>query len=126
MSSFLSQYGSQILTLTFEHLWLTGGAMLFATAIAVPAGIWLTAATGRQLPLSGSSVAEPPAPPGSWRFLTTSSRPRDLVRWPTAPERATSESTISLGSPVSTSTDTSGALRRNMRAMSAPVPSGRW
>ena len=25
-----------------EHLWLTGAAMLFATAIAVPAGIWLT------------------------------------------------------------------------------------
>ncbi len=38
---FLSQYGSEIVTLTIEHLWLTGAAMLFATALAVPAGIWL-------------------------------------------------------------------------------------
>jgi osmoprotectant transport system permease protein len=42
--SFLSQYGGEIATLTIEHLWLTGAAMLFATAIAVPAGIWLTRA----------------------------------------------------------------------------------
>jgi osmoprotectant transport system permease protein len=41
-AGFLSQYGGQIATLTFEHLWLTGSAMIFATAIAVPAGIWLT------------------------------------------------------------------------------------
>jgi osmoprotectant transport system permease protein len=40
--NFLSQYGGEIATLTIEHLWLTGAAMLFATAIAVPAGIWLT------------------------------------------------------------------------------------
>jgi len=39
---FLSQYGGEIATLTLEHLWLTGGAMVFATAIAVPAGIVLT------------------------------------------------------------------------------------
>jgi osmoprotectant transport system permease protein len=39
---FLAQYGSEIATLTVEHLWLTGAAMLFASAIAVPAGIWLT------------------------------------------------------------------------------------
>jgi osmoprotectant transport system permease protein len=39
---FLSQYGGEIATLTLEHLWLTGSAMLFATAIAVPTGIWLT------------------------------------------------------------------------------------
>jgi osmoprotectant transport system permease protein len=43
-SGFLSQYGGEIATLTLEHLWLTGAAMLFATAIAVPAGIWLTRA----------------------------------------------------------------------------------
>ena len=43
-SGFLSQYGSEIVTLTLEHLWLTGAAMLFATAIAVPAGIGLTRA----------------------------------------------------------------------------------
>lgn len=41
-SSFLMQYGGEIATLTLEHLWLTGTAMLFATAIAVPAGIALT------------------------------------------------------------------------------------
>ncbi len=44
MNGFLSQYGSQILELTVEHLWLTGAAMLFATAISVPVGIWLTRA----------------------------------------------------------------------------------
>jgi osmoprotectant transport system permease protein len=41
-SQFLSQYGSQIATLTLEHLWLTASAMVAATAIAVPAGIALT------------------------------------------------------------------------------------
>jgi len=41
-AGFVSQYGGEIATLTIEHLWLTGAAMLFATAIAVPAGIWLT------------------------------------------------------------------------------------
>jgi osmoprotectant transport system permease protein len=41
-SSFLARYGGQIATLTLEHLWLTAAAMLFATAIAVPAGVWLT------------------------------------------------------------------------------------
>jgi osmoprotectant transport system permease protein len=41
-AGFLTQYGAEIATLTVEHLWLTGAAMLFATAIAVPAGIWLT------------------------------------------------------------------------------------
>jgi osmoprotectant transport system permease protein len=41
-SQFLSQYGGQIFELTLEHLWLTSAAMLFATAISVPAGIWLT------------------------------------------------------------------------------------
>jgi osmoprotectant transport system permease protein len=43
-TGFLAQYGSEIGTLTVEHLWLTGAAMLFATAIAVPVGIWLTRA----------------------------------------------------------------------------------
>lgn len=41
-TGFWSQYGGEIATLTIEHLWLTGAAMLFASAIAVPAGIWLT------------------------------------------------------------------------------------
>ena len=42
MGGFLSQYGGQIFELTLEHLWLTGMAMLFAAAISVPVGIWLT------------------------------------------------------------------------------------
>ncbi len=41
---FISQYGSEIATLTLEHLWLTGAAMLFAAAIAIPIGIALTRA----------------------------------------------------------------------------------
>jgi len=41
-SQFLSQYGAQIFQLTLEHLWLTGTAMLFASAISIPVGIWLT------------------------------------------------------------------------------------
>ena len=38
-TSFLTQYGAQIATLSMEHLWLTGAAMLLATAIAVPAAL---------------------------------------------------------------------------------------
>jgi len=41
-SGFLSQYGGEIAELTVEHLWMTGAAMLFATAIAVPVGVALT------------------------------------------------------------------------------------
>lgn len=44
MTSFLAQYGSEIAELTVEHIWMTAAAMLFATAIAVPAGVWLTRA----------------------------------------------------------------------------------
>jgi osmoprotectant transport system permease protein len=43
-AGFLVQYGSEILTLTLEHIWLTGAAMFFASLIAIPAGIWLTRA----------------------------------------------------------------------------------
>jgi osmoprotectant transport system permease protein len=42
MTGFLSQYGGEIATLTLEHLWLTAAAMLFATAVSVPVGVWLT------------------------------------------------------------------------------------
>jgi osmoprotectant transport system permease protein len=42
VTSFFNRYGSQIGRLTFEHVWLTGSAMLFAVAIAVPLGILLT------------------------------------------------------------------------------------
>jgi osmoprotectant transport system permease protein len=41
-TGFFSQYGGEIATLTVEHLWLTGAAMVFAAAIAIPTGIWLT------------------------------------------------------------------------------------
>jgi osmoprotectant transport system permease protein len=40
--NFFAQFGGEIASLTIEHIWLTAGAMIFATAIAVPAGIWLT------------------------------------------------------------------------------------
>ncbi|HTB95684.1 MAG TPA: ABC transporter permease [Terracidiphilus sp.] len=43
-SSFLAQYGEEIGQLTLEHLWLTGASLLFATALAIPVGIWLTRA----------------------------------------------------------------------------------
>ncbi len=52
-SGFLAQYGGQIATLTLEHLWLTGAAMLSAIAIAVPAGIWLTRAPRWANPVIG-------------------------------------------------------------------------
>lgn len=42
MNGFIAQHASEIVTLTIEHLWLTGAAMLFAIAIGVPTGIWLT------------------------------------------------------------------------------------
>ncbi len=50
-SNFLEQYGGEIATLTLEHIWLAGAAMLFATAIAVPAGIWLTRSPGWARPV---------------------------------------------------------------------------
>ncbi|HWE86040.1 MAG TPA: ABC transporter permease [Terracidiphilus sp.] len=53
MAGFLEQYGGEIGELTLEHLWLTGAAMLFATAIAVPAGIWLTRAPRWAKPVIG-------------------------------------------------------------------------
>ncbi|HEY2468661.1 MAG TPA: ABC transporter permease [Terracidiphilus sp.] len=52
-SSFLTQYSGEITTLTVEHLWLTGAAMLFATAVAVPVGIWLTRAPRWAKPVIG-------------------------------------------------------------------------
>ena len=50
-SEFLSQYGGVIATLTLEHLWLTGAAMLLAAAIAIPAGVLLTRAPGWAKPV---------------------------------------------------------------------------
>ncbi len=40
--TFLHHHSSEILRLTFEHLWLTLFAMLLATAIGIPTGILLT------------------------------------------------------------------------------------
>lgn len=40
--NFIQQYGWEIGRLTFEHLWLTVSAMLFATLIGLPLGILLT------------------------------------------------------------------------------------
>lgn len=53
MSGFLAEYGFEIGELTVEHLWLTGAGMLLATAIAVPAGIWLTRAPRWANPVIG-------------------------------------------------------------------------
>ena len=55
MNSFFSQYGSEIATLTLEHLWLTAFAMLFAAAIAIPAGIGLTRAPRWVGPVIGAA-----------------------------------------------------------------------
>jgi osmoprotectant transport system permease protein len=52
-AGFLSQYGGEIAELTMEHLWLTGAAMLFATGIAVPVGIWLTRSPKWARPVMG-------------------------------------------------------------------------
>jgi osmoprotectant transport system permease protein len=42
LSDFLQRHGAQIVRLTFEHIWLTGSAMLFAAAIGLPLGVFLT------------------------------------------------------------------------------------
>jgi osmoprotectant transport system permease protein len=52
-SGFFAQYGGEIATLTLEHLWLTGAAMLAATAIAVPVGIALTRSPSWARPIIG-------------------------------------------------------------------------
>jgi osmoprotectant transport system permease protein len=51
VSTFLHQYGAQIARLTFEHVWLTVSAMLFATAIGLPLGILLTRKQGLARPV---------------------------------------------------------------------------
>jgi osmoprotectant transport system permease protein len=42
MNAFLHVHGNEMVRLTFEHLWLTAFAMLFAVGIGVPVGILLT------------------------------------------------------------------------------------
>ena len=55
MNQFLHRYGGEIATLTLEHLWLTGFAMLFAIAIAVPTGIALTRSPRWARPVIGAA-----------------------------------------------------------------------
>jgi osmoprotectant transport system permease protein len=42
MNGFLAHHSSEIATLTAEHLWLTGAAMLLAAGVGIPTGILLT------------------------------------------------------------------------------------
>jgi osmoprotectant transport system permease protein len=53
MGSFLAQHGSEIGTLTLEHLWLTGSAMLIAALLGIPTGILLTRYPGWAKPVLG-------------------------------------------------------------------------
>ena len=58
-SGFLAQYGSQIATLTLEHLWLSGAAMLIASAIGIPLGIGLTRGPGWARPvMAGANIMQ--------------------------------------------------------------------
>jgi osmoprotectant transport system permease protein len=50
---FLTQYGGQIARLTFEHVWLTASAMLFACAIGLPLGVLLTRRQALAKPVIG-------------------------------------------------------------------------
>lgn len=42
MIAFLARHAPEILSLTIEHLWLTGAAILFAIGLGLPVGVWLT------------------------------------------------------------------------------------
>ena len=53
MRAFLLQYGSQIWSLTLEHLWLTGAAMLLAAGLAIPTAVWLTRSPRWSKPVIG-------------------------------------------------------------------------
>ncbi len=53
MGTFLHRYGGEIGRLTFEHLWLTLSAMLFAAAIGLPLGVLLTRKRGWAQPVLG-------------------------------------------------------------------------
>ena len=53
MSAFLAQHGAEIARLTFEHVWLTASAMLFACAIGLPLGVLLTRRRALARPVLG-------------------------------------------------------------------------
>ena len=52
-SGFLQEHWDEIVSLTLEHLWLTGAAMLLATAISIPLGILLARKRGFARPVLG-------------------------------------------------------------------------
>jgi len=53
MKNFLSSHGWEIARLSFEHLWLTLSAMIFAVAIGLPLGILLTRKRSLARPVIG-------------------------------------------------------------------------
>lgn len=53
MSAFLQAHGAEVTRLTFEHLWLTAFAMLFACGIGLPLGVLLTRRTSLAKPVIG-------------------------------------------------------------------------
>src|SRR5579875_4087643 len=53
MQVFLHRYGSEIARLTFEHMWLTASAMLWAGAIGLPLGVLLTRKRALARPVLG-------------------------------------------------------------------------
>jgi osmoprotectant transport system permease protein len=53
VSEFVHRYGAQIARLTFEHIWLTASAMIFAILIALPLGIYLTRRESLARPVIG-------------------------------------------------------------------------
>lgn len=53
MNGFLAQHGEEIARLTFEHVWLTASAMLFACAIGLPLGVLLTRRQALARPVIG-------------------------------------------------------------------------
>ena len=62
MSEFLRHHGAEIARLTFEHLWLTLFAMLFAAGIGIPLGILLTRRDASPAPSSPSPTSCRPSP----------------------------------------------------------------
>jgi osmoprotectant transport system permease protein len=53
VNGFLAQHGAEIARLTFEHMWLTASAMLFACAIGLPLGVLLTRKQALARPVIG-------------------------------------------------------------------------
>ena len=56
MGAFLHRYGAEIGRLTFEHLWLTLSAMLWAALIGLPLGVMLTRRQSLARPVLAVSI----------------------------------------------------------------------